>query len=239
MRGDTIKLFMWGFQRTFRSTVEIALQRSLEVLGVAVEPTFFLIGLLEEGGSGHPLCVEPEDGPIVPADFDGLHDRATDLFDQDPDSKLRISTAWIHERRQQETRHRAYGTAIGEVLEARLGPGLRFFVAPPAPVDQYMVFTALGLPERVLDETPRLSSTVAADRYPVTQSLVLGAVDEILRISNRALYEPVLLALYRAHPDYGDRSRASRVAAELAAQAGLQAGTARSYLYAELDGRAS
>ena len=49
----------------------------------------------------------------------------------------------------------------------------------------------------------------------------------------------VLLALYRAHPDYGDRSKASRVAAELAAQAGLQAGTARSYLYAELDGRAS
>jgi hypothetical protein len=49
----------------------------------------------------------------------------------------------------------------------------------------------------------------------------------------------VLLALYRAHPDYGDRSRASRVAAELAPQAGLQAGTARSHLYAELDDRAS
>jgi len=49
----------------------------------------------------------------------------------------------------------------------------------------------------------------------------------------------VLLALYRAHPDYGDRSTASRVAAELAAQAGLQPGTARTYLYAELNGRAS
>jgi hypothetical protein len=47
----------------------------------------------------------------------------------------------------------------------------------------------------------------------------------------------VLLGLYRAHPGYGDRSTASRVAAELAAQAGLQAGTARSYLYAELDNR--
>ena len=46
----------------------------------------------------------------------------------------------------------------------------------------------------------------------------------------------VLLALYRAHPDYGNRGTASRVAAELAPQAGLQAGTARSYLYAELDG---
>jgi len=46
----------------------------------------------------------------------------------------------------------------------------------------------------------------------------------------------VLLALYRTHPDYGNRGRASRVAAELTPQAGLQAGTARSYLYAKLDG---
>jgi hypothetical protein len=49
----------------------------------------------------------------------------------------------------------------------------------------------------------------------------------------------VLLALYRTHPGYGDRGKASRVAAELAPRAGLQAGTARSYVYAELDGRAS
>ena len=47
----------------------------------------------------------------------------------------------------------------------------------------------------------------------------------------------VLLALYRAHPDYGNRRSASQVAAQLAPQAGLQPGTARSYLYAELDGR--
>jgi hypothetical protein len=49
----------------------------------------------------------------------------------------------------------------------------------------------------------------------------------------------VFLALYRSHPHYGDRSRASRVASELAPQAGLQPGTARTYLYAELDGRPS
>ena len=49
----------------------------------------------------------------------------------------------------------------------------------------------------------------------------------------------VLLALYRAHPDYGYRSIVSRVAAQLAPQAGLKAGTARTYLYAELDGRTS
>lgn len=154
-------MFMWGFQRTFRRVVERALQKSLEVLGVTVGPTVFLIGLLKEGGTRHPLCVEPEDGPIVPADFDGLHDRATELFDQDPESKFLVSAAWIRERRQQETMHRAYGTAIGEVLEARLGPGLRFFVALPTPVEQHDVFTAVGLPEWILDDTPHLSSKVA------------------------------------------------------------------------------
>jgi hypothetical protein len=48
----------------------------------------------------------------------------------------------------------------------------------------------------------------------------------------------VLLDLYRRHEAYGDRARVSRVAAELAPQAGLQAGTARSYLYEHLDERA-
>lgn len=44
----------------------------------------------------------------------------------------------------------------------------------------------------------------------------------------------VLLAAYRAAPEYGIRSAASQVAARLAPLAGLQPGTARSYVYAEL-----
>jgi hypothetical protein len=47
-----------------------------------------------------------------------------------------------------------------------------------------------------------------------------------------------LLTLYRQHPDYGDRAKVSQVAGELAPKAGLQAGTARTYLYAEIDGKA-
>jgi hypothetical protein len=93
---------------------------------------------------------------------------------------------------------------------------LRFAVAAPQ--------TARGLRRMVLDAAPlpaRLEpSTAEAIEPPRTK-------------------KAVLLALYRAHPDYGDRSTASRIAAVLAPQAGLQAGTARSYLYAELDSRPS
>ena len=42
------------------------------------------------------------------------------------------------------------------------------------------------------------------------------------------------LARYRAHPEYGNRSAAGRVAAELAPLAGLQAGTGRTYIADEL-----
>lgn len=42
------------------------------------------------------------------------------------------------------------------------------------------------------------------------------------------------LSCYRAHPQYGNRSAAGRVAAELAPLAGLQAGTGRTYIAEEL-----
>jgi len=44
-----------------------------------------------------------------------------------------------------------------------------------------------------------------------------------------------LLSLYRGHESYGNRALASQVAAELAPFADLQAGTARTYLYDEID----
>ena len=42
------------------------------------------------------------------------------------------------------------------------------------------------------------------------------------------------LVRYRSHPEYGDRSAAGRVAAELAPLADLQAGTGRTYIAEEL-----
>jgi hypothetical protein len=91
---------------------------------------------------------------------------------------------------------------------------LRFALAAPQ--------TARGLRRMVLDAAP----------LPALSKRPAPEMTEPPRTK-----KAVLLTLYRAHPDYGDRSTASRVAAELAPQAGLQPGTARSYLYAELNGR--
>jgi hypothetical protein len=93
---------------------------------------------------------------------------------------------------------------------------MRFALAAPE--------TARGLRRMVLDAAPLPALPEAPTPGPTALSCTKKSV---------------FLALCRAHPYYRDRARASRVAAELAPQAGLQPGTARSYLYAELDGRNS
>ena len=113
-------------------------------------------------------------------------------------------------------------TTVGHAAAAAARTGglvllylLRFALAAPQ--------TARGLRQMVLDAAP-----LPAPEAPAPQTGEPSCTKK-----------SVFLALYRAHPNYGDRSSASRVAAELAPHAGLQPGTARSYLYAELDGRPS
>jgi Protein of unknown function (DUF2637) len=102
---------------------------------------------------------------------------------------------------------------------------LRFTLAAPE--------TAKGLRQIVLDSAPLPAPPIGQIpwRAPRPGDAPYGAAYGARKAR--------LLALYRAHPGYGDRTRASKVAAELAPQAGVQAGTARTYIYAELNGRRS
>ena len=111
-------------------------------------------------------------------------------------------------------------TAMGRALLAvsRLAGvaalySLRFVLAPPS--------TATGLRRMVLDAAPLPG---------------LQAPEEPKAIDPPPTKKAALLALYRVHPDYGVKASAAKVAAELAPQAELSAGTARAYLYAEIEG---
>ena len=116
-------------------------------------------------------------------------------------------------------------TAMGRALLAvsRLAGvaalySLRFVLAPPS--------TATGLRRMVLAAAP----------LPERQAL---PAPEVPAIDPPPTKKAALLALYRVHPEYGVKALASKVAAELAPQAGLTAGTARAYLYSEIESRAS
>jgi hypothetical protein len=182
---------MWAFQRLFRTSVEFDLQRSLEAVGIKpVVPAVFLVGVPESESSNHPLCIEPDKGPIVRADFGELQARADSFYDQDPQHAVRLTNAgdWIHQRREQEARGRAYGKAISEVLGAKLG--LQFSVSQPTPKDGYLIYIAVGLPHSVFNEAPRLRANSTTSPVRMTLSLVDGVIDRILELGHRELYRP-------------------------------------------------
>ena len=84
--------------------------------------------------------------------------------------------------------------------------------------------TSAGLRRMVLDAAPLPG---------------LPAPEERQAVAPPPTKKAALLALYRVHPEYGVKASAARVAGELAERAGLQPGTARAYVYAELESRAS
>jgi hypothetical protein len=137
--------------------------------------------------------------------------------------------------------------------------GLRFVLAPRP--------TATGLRRMVLDAAPlptaaeiqapiagsgRCQVRVGLDRYgelvPCLNAIPCAdhpdgkgpvPLAPFPAVKPPPTKKAALLALYRVHPDYGNRAAAAKVAAELAPQVELSPGTARSYLYAELPREAS
>jgi hypothetical protein len=185
-----IDCFMWGFQPHFRSTVEHTYRDAIAALGREVEPEVFLIGFRKEGASGPEVCVEPEDGPITPADFTDVPTRGDELYREDGESRIWNSDPRTHDLHQGWVRDRAWARAIGEDLEARLG--LHFEVASPTAVGDFRVFTAVGVPNELLDGCPSLTTRKVADddRITMSRSLVEAALGKLDAEASQALHEP-------------------------------------------------
>jgi hypothetical protein len=105
--------------------------------------------------------------------------------------------------------------------------------------------TLQGLRQMVLDATPVPGMTGApvpgmtGVRHMCGEQLPCSDdQDEDWRADQPVIEFPTkksaFLSRYRAHPEYGNRSAAGRVAAELAPLAALQAGTGRTYIAEEL-----
>jgi len=73
MRGKIIYLFMWGYQESYRISIQILVRNVLKLLGAAKDAEVFLVGALAPGSkNSNPVCVEPEDGKWSLSLFDGL-----------------------------------------------------------------------------------------------------------------------------------------------------------------------
>ena len=68
-----LKLFMWGYQPHFRTSLELAAERVLKSIGVETKPRALLVGVRHPTKVGpNPVCIEPEFETWPLSLFDGL-----------------------------------------------------------------------------------------------------------------------------------------------------------------------
>ena len=94
--------------------------------------------------------------------------------------------------------------------------------------------TLRGLRQIVLDATPLSAMTWERQARGEPFPGEADGRDDGQLVAGFRTKKAAFLARYRSHPEYGNRSAAGRVAAELAPLAGLQAGTGRTYIAGEL-----
>jgi len=119
---------------------------------------------------------------------------------------------------------------------APLGRATATMLRLTAVVSLYLLWTVLapsgtlrGLRQLVLDATP-VPGMTGVGRV-CGEALSCPGDQPVVGFGTK---KAAFLSRYRAHPEYGNRSAAGRVAAQLAPLAGLQAGTGRTYIAEEL-----
>lgn len=201
---------MWEWQPHFRIAVQSTLERALELVDARLDPRVFLVGFADDPDAArHPICIEPEDGPLSPEQLQGVRDRAVEIFEADPERLILHSDPGLHDSRQRWLQRRARGTAIAEaVVASGTMAGKRVLSSAAGHVAGFEVHTCVAVDADPFDALPRLEGE-EVNRFPAPGSFVTHLIELAL--------EEADLALRQRSPGMGAiRRRAEDLVAEAA-----------------------
>ncbi len=187
---QTINLFMWGYQPHFRFSLEYRAKRVFQLLGADIEPRVLLVGLRRlELATGHPVCLEPEDGPWPLSLFDGLNEQVEVAIPAHPMQQMFYSDEATMREKPEGIRR----LTITEEVKRRLDredqrSGWRSFCSTAQQVGDYDVVCVIQLPERLFRQFPSVSLTWQREIYE--SSLVHACVNMLLDEGRRCLALP-------------------------------------------------
>ena len=188
-----IHLFMWGYQQHFANTLCHLADDVFKELGVSLKPDVLLVGVLKPEATGHPVCVEPEDGKWELSLFDAIpgefpktiknHRLQTMMYGDeasmnDKPENIRRSSATIVVR-----------NALKPFDEKH---GVRSFCGAARPVENYYVVPVIQVPKELFKEFPPVDLPETEDEYwPSGEySLILSCLDVLLSEASRDLLVP-------------------------------------------------
>jgi hypothetical protein len=190
-RGDSITLYMWGFQRLFRGSFQIHAQNVFDLIGVGLTPTVLLLGVATDTTTdkGFPACIEPEDDAQWPVSLvDGLADRVHELLADHPLRDVLYGDARSMDRKPRAMFESSVRTAAQERMDAYdREHGTISFCGAPGRVDEqageYVVVPVLQFDRAAYEKVPRLQQSEVGEghhRFHVSRGFLDSVVDTLL-----------------------------------------------------------
>ena len=186
---DLIKHFIWGYQKSFRISVEGAIARAFDHLHLSLNPRVFVVGV--RTSTDHrlpPACVEPEHNHW--ANSEALYDVLQDVAQHraaDPESQLWHSHP-VAQERESERLHRR---ALKNAMLARLAKmperpvDSEVFLSFPVERPDFLVMVGLEVTASTLVLVPAIRHNVVEvheyRKYEVSRSLAHAVIEVFLK----------------------------------------------------------
>jgi hypothetical protein len=138
----TLTYYMWGSQQHFRSSLQLETKRVLEQIGLPAKPRALLVGFAASDDAAWPICVEPESRFFQPAHLDGVVERAREIYENNPNHRIRHSDPRIHELYHQSLVDSCRAEAVVEALDRNAPEPVTYFAGHSTRVGDYEVHPA-------------------------------------------------------------------------------------------------
>ena len=189
--GIRIDQFMWTWQIHYRISIETLMTMALEsVMASSLDPEIIMVGFTDVPGARHPICIEPESGPVQPSHLAELHELAGRLYDEDPDRQIFHSHPDVAAIRDAQLRGRTRGMAIAQLVEASgVMSDRHLLFSSGAKVGDFIVHVGVALDRGQWNSLPRMEGDMA-DGWPTPEGLVDEVVRLVLAEANAGLRSP-------------------------------------------------
>jgi hypothetical protein len=189
---EGIRLFMWGFQQHFQSSVQHQAERLFKAVDPEFEVKIFLLGIdRTQKPDNWPVCLEPEECGFDEKEFSSVHADTQHFLENDPERNVLTMEPSHSEAIQRRVLARAQRKAVFKVLNSKNSPsGSEFFFSGFMPVADYNVGVVMNVTQKHGVEHYRLPQVHAYRNFNVPASLIEAVARQFLMDCNSSLHVP-------------------------------------------------
>lgn len=196
MNNNTIKYFMWGFQKHMLLSLHTKAENLFKNIDFNLNPEITLIGLIdEESNDRHPVCIEcysnKEDVvEELVSQFSGLIELAKELEKVDPNSLMTHTHPVAQDNHLSQVKMDSYRKAIKNIIKKHDYRNEKLpFVSYPVKIEAHLVFVVLNLNKKAYDKHYSLRGKDES-RFLIYKSFLSALSYEFIMAAQETLHNP-------------------------------------------------